>query len=85
MTASALLAQEEGKFEKGILMIQRLWRGRTQRLKYRAVLQAARTIQTFWLTHIRPVQLARYVLRWLFRVQGLWGQYKAVLQAACTV
>ena len=41
-------------------MIQRLWRGRIQRLKYRAVLQAARTIQTYWITRIRPVQQARW-------------------------
>ena len=61
MTAhmAGIMAQEEGKLQKCILMIQRLWRGRTQRLKYRAVLQAARTIQAFWLTRIRPVQLAR--------------------------
>ena len=60
--------QDEERFQRGIVMIQRLWRGRTVRLKYKATLKAARTIQTFWLTHIKPRQLARSVLR----LQSRW-------------
>ena len=40
-------------------MVQRLWRGRQQRVRYKRLLAAARTIQAFWRTRVKPFHRLR--------------------------